>query len=74
MPAIDEKKDMTKATRGGSNIDVSTPETGKRMRKKSIFPFVDFYLGGLVPRTKPTDIIRSCYWSRIILILLVFLL
>jgi hypothetical protein len=51
MPAIDEKKDMTKATRGGSNIDVSTPETGKRMRKKSIFPFVDFYLGGLVPRT-----------------------
>jgi hypothetical protein len=51
MPAIEEKKDMTKATRGGSNIEVSTPETGKRMRKKSIFPFVDFYLGGLVPRT-----------------------
>jgi hypothetical protein len=31
MPAIEEKKEMTKATRGGRNSDVSTPETGKRM-------------------------------------------
>jgi hypothetical protein len=37
MPAIEEKNEITKATNGGSKIDVSTPETGKRMRKKSIF-------------------------------------
>jgi hypothetical protein len=37
MPAIEEKKEITKDTNGGSKIDVSTPETGKRIRKKSIF-------------------------------------
>jgi len=29
IPDIEEKKEITKATRGGSNTDVSTPETGK---------------------------------------------
>jgi hypothetical protein len=29
MPAIDEKKEITKATRGGIIIEVSTPETEK---------------------------------------------
>jgi hypothetical protein len=29
IPAIEEKNEMTKATRGGIKIEVSTPETGK---------------------------------------------
>jgi hypothetical protein len=29
MPAMEEKKEITKATRGGRKIEVSTPETGK---------------------------------------------
>ena len=29
MPTIDEKKDSTKATSGGNQSQVSTPETGK---------------------------------------------
>jgi hypothetical protein len=37
MPAMEEKNEMTKATSGGIKIEVSTPETGKRIRKKSIF-------------------------------------
>jgi len=34
---MEEKKEITKAISGGMKIEVSTPETGKRMRKKSIF-------------------------------------
>jgi hypothetical protein len=37
MPAMEEKKEITNAMRGGIKIDVSTPETGKRIRKLSIF-------------------------------------
>jgi hypothetical protein len=29
IPAMEEKKEMIKATRGGMNKEVSTPETGK---------------------------------------------
>jgi len=33
IPAIEEKKEITKDTRGGISSEVSTPETGKRIRK-----------------------------------------
>jgi hypothetical protein len=39
---MEEKKEITKAIRGGIKIEVSTPETGKRIRKTSIF-FREFY-------------------------------
>jgi hypothetical protein len=42
IPAMEEKKEITKAIRGGIKIEVSTPETGKRIRKTSIF-FREFY-------------------------------
>jgi hypothetical protein len=38
-PPIDAKNDMTKATRGGMNTYVSTPEIGNTIDKKSMLDY-----------------------------------
>jgi hypothetical protein len=43
---MDVKKEMMKATKGGRNTHVSTPEVGKDARKKSICPSVASYRFG----------------------------